>query len=152
MLIMYRKDGDVFNEITRSSDLTNPVITVHDGQLGGIVTLQLYLKNDNSAMWYSNVTIQPVDLVDAYPYGDVAYEETGWGVKLNEGSEEPTTAEWDDLAWGDTISMPNVGSAVAANINTYFPFWYYITCPPNLDAITKMDIVLRTSWTENAVE
>jgi hypothetical protein len=151
MLAIYRKDGDSFTEITTSGDLTEPIVTAHDGQTGGVVTLQLYLRNDESTLWYSNVTIRPVDLVEAYPYGDVAYTETGWGVKLSQGSDEPTTAEWEDIEWGNTIDMPDVGSSSLANTTTYSPFWYLISCPPNLDAITKTDIVLRTSWTENAV-
>lgn len=144
MLIMFRKDDDVFNEITRNTDLTNPVWTTHDGQTGGIVTLQLYLKNDDVAKWYSNVTVQPIDLVDAYPYGDVGYDETGWGVKLSEGSTEPTIAQWEDIDWGNTITMPDITDAVS-----YIPFWYLISCPPLIDAKTKTDIVLRTAYTEN---
>jgi len=151
MIRMYRKINDEYSEITYTSDLTNPVFTTHDGQVGGNVSLQLYLKNDESDEWYSNVRIQPVDLVDAYPYGDVVYSETGWGVKLSAGADEPTIAEWEDIAWGNTITMPDVGSTSAGDISTYFPFWYLISCPPNIEAITKTDIVLRTTWTENAV-
>jgi len=150
-LVMYYKNGDEFVEITRNTDLTGPIATVHDGREGGPVTTQLYIRNDEATRWYSSVTIQPVDLVEAYPYGDVAYNETGWGVKLSADTEEPTLAEWDDIEWGNTISMPNVGSASSPDTNTYFPFWYYITCPPNIDAITKTDIVLRTGYTANAV-
>ena len=141
---MYSKHEDVFSEITRNTDLTSPITTVHDGQVGGEVTVQLYVKNDNALKWYSNVTIQPVDLIDAYPYGDVGYDETGWGVKLSEGSTEPTAAEWEDIDWGNTIDIPDVTDAVS-----YAPFWYLISCPPLIDAKTKTDIVLRTSYTEN---
>ena len=152
MLLIYKKTDDVYEEISYSSDLTNPVSTVHDGRDGGSTSLQLYLRNDDAAKWYSNVTIQPIDLVDANPYGDIGYTETGWGVKLSAGSEEPTVGEWEDTSWGNLVEMADVGSADEANTATYYSFWYYITCPPCTLAQVKTDIVLRTSYTENSVD
>ena len=148
---IYYRPGTELIKISRNTDLNNPVITVHDGKVGGAVSLQLFLRNDDSDLWFSNVVVRPVDLVDAYPYGDVVYTETGWGVKLSAGSAEPTNSEWEDIEWGNSISMPNIGTASTADTTTYSPFWYMISCPPNIDAITKTDIVLRVSRTTNAV-
>ena len=150
-LKLYYKEDDVFKEITQASDLANPLTTVHDGKTGDIKTVQVYLRNDDSSLWFSNIIIKPIDLVDANPYGDIAYTETGWGVKLSPGSEEPTESEWDDINWGNQIDMSNIGSDGSYNITTYYPFWYLITCPPNTDAKVKTDIVLNVSYTENAV-
>jgi hypothetical protein len=150
-LHLYYKEDDGFVEITDTGDLTQPLTTVHDGKTGDIQTVQVYLRNDDSSKWFSNVVIKPVDLVDANPYGDIIYTETGWGVKLSKGSEEPTKGEWEDIDWGDSINMDDIGADIGADIATYYPFWFLITCPPNTDAKIKTDIVLNVAYTENSV-
>ena len=149
--LYYKTEEDSFAAITNNGDLTQPLTTTHDGKTGDEQTVQVYLRNDDATKWYSNIIIKPVDLVDANPYGDIIYSETGWGVKLNKGSEEPTQGEWEDLDWGDSINMENIGSNSLANTATYYPFWFLITCPPNTNAKIKTDIVLNVSYTENSV-
>lgn len=149
---IYFKDSDGnWSKATIGTDKTNPITTTHDGKDGDTKTITLYLRNDDSSKWYSNVTITPVDRIDANPYGDVGYDETGWGVKLNKGGTEPTQGEWNDIDWGSNISMDNIGSNSAADTATYYPFWYLITCPPNENAKNKSDIILKVEYTENAV-
>jgi hypothetical protein len=150
-LKLYYKENDAFVEITSDDDLTNPLVTIHDGKVGDVITSQVYIRNDNTGMWYSNIFIKPVDLVDANPYGDVAYTETGWGVKLSKGATEPTSSEWEDIAWGNQIEMDDIGSNSLADTTTYSPLWMLITCPPNTDAQVKTDIVINTRYTENVV-
>jgi hypothetical protein len=150
-LAIYYKEDDQFVEMSSDQDLSTPLTTVHDGKPGDTITVCLYLRNADVSKWFSNLRIKPIDLVDASPYGDVAYDETGWGVKLNAGGEEPTAGEWEDIDWGNEIDMESVGSDSGADTTTYFPFWYLITCPPNTDAKVKTDIVLNVSYTENAV-
>lgn len=150
-LELYYKENDQFVAITKDTDLTNPLIVIHNGKTGDTITTQLYIRNTDNTKWYSNIIIRPVDLVDADPYGDIIYTETGWGVKLSQGSEEPTTGEWEDISWGDSITIPNIGSDATSDITTYSPFWYLESCPPNTDAQIKTDIVVNVSYTENAV-
>jgi len=150
-LNLYYKEDDVFYPITHTGDATQPLATVHDGKTGDTQTLQVYLRNDDNTKWFSNIVIRPIDLVDANPYGDIIYTETGWGVKLYSSIEEPTESEWEDIEWGESIEMDNIGSASLANTAAYYPFWYLITCPPNINAKIKTDIVLNTAYTENAV-
>ena len=151
LAIYYKDENDQFVEVSVDSDLDTPITTVHNGKSGDIKTVQLYLRNDDAAKWFSNIRIQPLDTVGADPYGDVAYNETGWGVKLSPGAAEPTTGEWEDMNWGEEVSMSDIGADGGADTTTYFPFWYYITCPPNEDVAIKTDIVLDVSYTENAV-
>ena len=150
-LKLYYKEDDQFIEITADNDLSNPVVSVHNGKTGDTITTQLYLRNDDAAKWFSNILVQPVDLVDAEPYGDVAFSETGWGVKLSAGAEEPTAGEWEDISWGNQIDMDDIGSDLTADTTTYFPFWRLETCPPNEEAQIKTDLVINTSYTENSV-
>jgi hypothetical protein len=149
--LYYKNSSGSFVEASTGDDTSDPVVTTHDGKNGDVKTTDLYLRNDDSAKWYSNIVVLPVDLVDANPYGDVNYSETGWGVKLSSGGTEPTEAEWDDVTWGRQISMSDIGSNSSADTTTYYPFWYLISCPPNTDAQNKDDIILQISYTENAV-
>lgn len=149
--LYYKDSDDAFVEISSGSDLASPVTTVHDGRLGDVITKQLYLRNDDSAKWFSTVSIAPFDSEDANPYGDIGYTETGWGVKLSKGADEPSSNQWEDIDWGAQISMDNIGSDLGADTAVYYPLWYYITCPPNTNAQVKTDIMLTVSYTENSV-
>ena len=150
-LLLYFKENDEYEQITHSGDLTNPLSTVHDGKNGDTQTIQVYLRNDDITKWFSNIRIKPVDLIDANPYGDIIYTETGWGVKLSQGSSSPSESEWEDIEWGNEISMDDIGTELLGNTNTYYSFWYLITCPPNTDAKIKTDIVIDVAYTENSV-
>ena len=70
---------------------------------------------------------------------------------MSQGGTEPTSSEWEDINWGESIDMDDIGSDSGYDIATYSPFWYLITCPPNTDAQNKEDIVLKVLYTENAV-
>jgi len=149
--VYFRDSNGLMSLATTGTDLSNPITTTHDGKDGDDVPIVLYLRNNESARWYSNIRITPVDLVDANPYGDVVYSETGWGVKLSKGGTEPTEAEWENIEWGSAISMDNIGSDGVGDTSTYYPFWYLISCPPNTNAQNKTDIILRVEATENTV-
>lgn len=146
---IYKYENDTYVPV--SDDLTSPISTVHDGKNGTTRVLQLFLRNDDSDLWYSNIKISPEDTENAYPYGDVVYSETGWGIKLIAQESQPTVAEWEDKEWGDFIWMENIGSDSSADISTYFSFWYLISSPPNINADNKSDINLDVAYTENAV-
>lgn len=152
-LKLYHKNtDDEFIEISANeNDDLDPLTSTHDGKTGSVVVKQLYINNDDASKWFSNIIINPIDTIDANPYGDVGYDETGWGVKLSESINEPSESEWEDIHWGEQIDILNVGSESAPDITTYLPFWYLETCPPNEDAKIKTDIVINVSYTENAV-
>ena len=151
LAVYYKDSNDLFVEVSTDSDLSTPITTIHEGKEGDVKTLQLYIRNDDSTKWYSNIIIKPIDLVDADPYGDIAYDETGWGVKLSDSITEPAQGEWDDLLWGEAIDIVDIGSDASADVATYVPFWYLITCPPNENVKYKTDIVFNVSYTENSV-
>jgi len=146
LAIYYKDEEDQFVQVSEST----PINTIHNGRTGDIKTIQLFVRNDDPDEWYSNVRIRPVDLVDANPYGDIGYTETGWGVKLNYSEFEPSTSEWNDLRWGADFIIDAIGSNDEADLS-YHSFWYYITCPPNEDVKIKTDIVIDVSFTENMV-
>jgi hypothetical protein len=145
--LYYKDSNDQFVVISS----TTPETSYYDGRTGETTTRQLYIRNDSTSYYYSNIRIKPRDLVDANPYGDVIYTETGWGWKLSAGSDEPTTGEWEDIEWGNEITMSDIGSLVLADTTTYSPFWRLITCPPNTDAIIKTDVIYDVRATERLI-
>jgi hypothetical protein len=150
-LKLYFKENDEFVAVSQT-DQTSPLATVHDGKTGDVISTQVFVRNDDSDLWFSNIEVLPIDLGEGVAEeGDVSYEDTGWGVKLAVGTEEPTLSMWEDIDWGNTISFSSIGSSVVADTTTYNSFWYMISCPPNTDAQNKDNIVLRVEYTENAV-
>ena len=150
--LYYKDSGDSYVAASSGDTMTSPITTTHDGKNGDTKVTCLYLHNDGSSTkWYSNIAIRPRDLQIVNSYSDISYDDTGWGIKLSSSATEPTDSEWEDIDWGNEISMSNVGSDSGSNVATYYPFWYLITCPPNTDAQNKSDISLDVLYTENAV-
>jgi hypothetical protein len=149
--LYYRNTSGSYVAVSTAPDLSSPITTTHDGKNGDVKTVLLYIRNDNAALWYSNIRIRPIDTLEAYPYGDVIFTETGWGIKLSSGGTAPTASEWDDILWGNELSMDNIGTNSLGNTTTYYPFYYYIVSPPNIPAANKTDIQLDVRYTENSV-
>jgi len=151
LALYYKDDNDQFVMVSNGQDQSSPITTIHNGRTGDVKIMQLFLRNDNDEKWFSNIVILPLDTIDANPYGDVGYSETGWGVKLLLSSGQPSINDWEDTKWGESILIDSIGSDESADISTYVPFWYYITCPPNHPVAIKTDITLEVNYTENSV-
>lgn len=149
--IYYKTNEDTYVEVSKD-DFSSPINTSHEGKTGTVETKLLYLRNDSSSKYYTSITISPLDTDLAGGFSDLIYEETGWGIKLSNGGTLPSNGEWGNIEWGNSISMGDIGSLYLSDTTTYFPFWYMISSPPNIDAQIKKDIVLVTTYTENAVE
>jgi hypothetical protein len=139
---LYHKENDQF--------VTGSIITTHDGKSGDVHAVQLFLRNDDVNLWFSNIQVTPVDSTATASLDETDYDSTGWGVRLIAGDNEPSASHWSSTNWGIAISMPNIGASGSADISTYYSFWYQITCPPNENAETKQNIVFRVTYTENA--
>lgn len=151
-LKIYYRDNDQFIEISQNGTMTSPLATIHDGKTGDVISSQLYLRNDDDTVWYSNIEVLPFDKnTGEINSGDVNYEDTGWGMKLSLGSIEPTETMWEDIDWGESILFSRIGNSGSPDTAKYYPFWCLITCPPNHDAVTKENLSLRVEYTENAI-
>ena len=150
-LKLYYKENSVYKEVSSASDFGNPVATTHNGKTGDVVTEQLYLRNDNPALWYSGIIISSYDKTQSAEKNDSDYESTGWGIKLSDGEDEPTEGAWDNLLWDNTIEMDDIGESGIGDSTTYYPFWRLITCPPHTDIQIKKNISIKVEYTENAV-
>lgn len=124
------------------------VSTAHDCELGEVQETQLFVRNDHEDYYYTNISVSSEGLISP---DDTLGIESGWGVKLSAGSTQPTEAQWENIDYGNEISLANIGSASASNTTTYLPFWVRIECPAGIQPIMKESIALDINFTRKAV-
>ena len=132
-----------------------PVVTTHDGTLGEIVEIKLFVRNDDPTEYYENIVITPVCTTSP---DDTIGTATGHGVKLyRRGSlasdiqPQPTEAEWEAIDYGTSITMPNIGISGFGDTASYLGFWYRVECPAGAKAANLENIVLRISFVAQPV-
>jgi hypothetical protein len=125
-----------------------PITTTHDGVLGETVILKLFVRGDINTEWYEDISLIPISIVTP---NEVDGTSTGYGVKLIAGDTEPTEAEWDATDYASSISLANIGTAIAGDTNTYLPFWCRQECPAGVPADNRENTSLRLSYTANPV-
>jgi hypothetical protein len=147
----YIYDDPSYVELSIDGALTTPLKTTHNGKDGDVRVVKVFLRNTSSSVYYKDIQVTPIDSDGADIYEDVEYTQTGWGVKLKQGNTEPSFAEWDDIAWANTIDIPDLGGPGSPDTSTYEPFWYLVTCPPSSNADNKTDIQIKVEYIEEAV-
>lgn len=119
----------------------------HNGVYGGAYDILLYLKNDDAATYYTDITIGLAD-----PAGSTGYlNEDGYYVKFLQGEDEPTEREWDLVLPGESIPLDDIGDADAADTVSYNPFWIRVYCPGNESAKEKLMGDVKIYYTESLV-
>lgn len=105
---------------------TDPLRSFHHGQLGSIHEEMINIRNADAGTYYTNVSL--AFQVKTYnDFGELGI--SGWSVKLMYGARRPTEAEWDLIASGATIQLPDIGTTGGADITTYHPVWIRIYSP-----------------------
>lgn len=118
--------GLAFYDSTLAAFTTNPLRTFHDGHLGGAFEILVYMRNDNVTKYYTNNQV----FIEVLTYNDFGeFGNSGWSAKLMYGARQPTEAEWDIVRSGDSISIPDIGTTLAADTSTYHPVWLRIYAP-----------------------
>jgi len=144
----------LYNDTNESASLTNdatslsPFTVTFDGRLGGAIDKLLYLRNDDSAKWYSGITIQAVD-TSGVDIVDGSIEGFSW--QLADKDIPLTVAEWQQILPANSLSMSDVGTSILGDTSTYFAFWVRVTIPRGQAISTIKDVILRISAMENAV-
>lgn len=133
---LYRLDGD-------EDDLL-PITTTHDGVLGEVVEIQLFVRNDDPTEYYQGITITPISKTTP---DDTIGTASGHGVKLRIGDTQPTEAEWGAIDYSTSISFSDIGASGAGDTASYLSFWYRVEVPAGTPADNKENIVLRLSYT-----
>jgi hypothetical protein len=125
-----------------------PARTFSDGRLGGAHEQIVYLRNDNSSTYYTDLVLS----FEQTLYNDTgAFGDTGWGVKYLYGERRPTEAEWDEVRSGEPLSIPDIGTTAAADTSTYHPVWIRVYCPGDTAAQIRESQRIRLSFYEKKV-
>lgn len=120
-------------------DMSNPIRHSFDGRLGGVIEKRYYLHNDDPLLYYSGITLTPLDtgpdhLVDGT---------NGFSWKLKAGDQQPVAQEWATIDDGNAISFTAIGNSIQGDVTTYLPFWLRIEVPKGADIDSFDDITLR---------
>lgn len=140
--------GLAFYDDSKTLFGVSPLRTFHDGHLGGSQEKLIYLRNDDSAKYYTNITVHlEVDSYEDFgPFGT-----TGWGVKYIYGERRPTEAEWDEVRAGDAIAIPDIGDTSLADTFTYHPIWVRVYCPGGEPAQIRENQTIKVFYFERNV-
>lgn len=115
--------------------------TDHDGNLGGPFETLVYVRNDDAATYYTNLTVTLTDTALS----------SGWTAKLASGSRQPTEREWDAVQVNQSLALADVGTTGAADTSTYFPVWVRVYCPGGEPAAIRKAQTLAFSAFERQV-
>lgn len=142
-LLLYKYDPltNSYGAISQST-FSNPIRSNHNGLKGEAIEQKLFIRNDDAALFYSDVVITPVALSTNILSG------TSWLVKLYNGSEKPS--DWTVISSGVGIELDDIGSVSAGDTN-YKPFWLYIKAPQGTKATTIDDISLTIDYSTGTV-
>jgi len=150
LAIYQEKSTGVYEKISLVSETVDkmPITTVHNGETGDSVELKLYVRADDTKVYYSSITAYPENLTATNYINGTS---TGWGIKMRVGGIQPTPSEWEKISYGNTISFSNIGTSSIGNISTFLPFWVRIECPSNSPIRVKEGTSITLSYTENLI-
>lgn len=135
------------SSFSQGGTFTNPLVNAFDGVAGSVVIRRYYVRNDDSGLFYSSITVAPV-----YSSGVNIFDGTdGFSWKLIAGDTQPLEEQWGLLAEGNSISIPNIGTVSVFDVTTYEPFWLRMTVPRGAPVKSHSGIKLQTSFTEAIV-
>lgn len=124
-----------------------PLRTHHDGFLGGPMEVLIKIRGNDPAKYFTNIVVSLV--VTQQDFGE--FGDTGWGVKFMYGQRRPTEAEWDLVRSNESITIPNIGTTLAADLSTYHPIWVRVFCPAGQPAHIRENQEIRVSFFERLV-
>ena len=130
----------------------SPFTVTFDGRTGGAIDRKVYLRNDHSRRWYSNIELEAVDTADTR-LSMVTDGVPGFFWKLGQGDRPLFTEEWEQIGQGNSIAISgHLGSASFSDITTYLPIWIRVQIPPDIGIATIKEIVIRVTGKENYVD
>lgn len=118
------------------------------GRFGSITESKVYLRNDDSGRYYTNLILSVLSTVyDAQS----DFGNSGWSIKFLYGERRPTEAEWDIVRSAEPLGLPDIGSTLAADTYTYHPIWIRTYCPPKSKADIIDDFSLEIVYIDKVV-
>jgi hypothetical protein len=145
----YDQGNNVYIKASRDGLQTSPIQTSHDGTNGEVIEKKLYLRNNDTNLYYTALKLTP------YParkvrVGDVHYPEAFIGFKVIVQDAQPTKNQWLAVEPGNTATVGDIGNTNAGD-NAYKPFWIQVEIPPGTRAQTIADVSINVQADENPV-
>ena len=145
----FDEGNNAFNTVSKNGLLTAPVRTSHDGTNGEIVEVKLYLRNNDTNFYYTDIQLTGVP-ARKVRVGDLQYPEAFIGFKIIVQDEQPTANQWLAVESGNTAIHPDIGDTNAGD-NSFMPFWVQVQIPPGTRASTINDVSTNVKANENPV-
>jgi len=128
-----------------AGDMSNPIKTVHDPLEQSTVIKKLFLRNDNSSKYYTDVSLQFA------PTATTQNNPTGWSYKIISGDTKPAEEDWAyDVTSGESIEMDDVGADGDPNLD-FYPFWIRIDVPKGTSGGVYNSVYLSINYTEGNI-
>ena len=128
---------------------TSPLVVTFDGIVGGSQDRQIFIRNNDRELWYSDISLTAVD-TSGIDIVDGTAEGFEW--KLLQKDTPPTNDEWRLVTAGASLSFAsNLGSSTLADISSYISAWVRVSIPRGQPGSTITDVVLRLAFTENLI-
>lgn len=129
--------------ISQNDTFTNTLLVAVNGRLGGVSQQRLYARNTEHNKSYSSIQVSVENPADPSLINGVQF--TYW--KLIAGDQKPADWQWDAVATGNVVALPNIGTISVGDNSTYVPFWLYVRVPRNSNANTFItpNIVIRAN-------
>ena len=116
-------------ELSHDTTFSNPFALTFDGRTGGTKQVKLYVRNDDSLLYYENIK---VGVSDPLPVSITDQPSEGFAWKLAEGDVQPTENDWRNTPAATAADLPDIGSSGNPDTSTFLPFWVYVQVPPGL--------------------
>ena len=145
----FDEDNSEFLEISKNGLQTNPIQTTHNGTDGQVVEQQLFLRNDDTGFYFTNIEMFPIPLRKV-KVGDINYPEAFIRFKIIVQDEQPTESEWLAIESGNTINFDDIGDTNGGD-DSYKPFWIQVGISAGTRVQTISDSSLHVEAESNTV-
>jgi hypothetical protein len=127
-LSLYPKpEGAPFSRDDRP--VTSPFRITIEGLIGGCLVKRCYLRNDDPALYFTNITVRFADELGLYSSGNSAND---WSRKLIYSIHEPFPEEWEQVENHNSLTFSSIGSTSLADTFSFFPIWVRCSIPAGL--------------------
>jgi hypothetical protein len=141
-LLIY-SEANPSSAFSADGGFANPLSQAFDGVTGNVQQTRYYVRNDDATMTYSGISVQPVHLSDV----NIIDGTDGFDWKLIAGDSQPLEEQWALVGSGNSISIPQIGTASVSDIATFEPFWLRVTVPKGAPVQSHAGIKLRLTGT-----
>jgi len=139
MALNIYEEANPSSAFSKDATFSNPFSVALNGALGDVYEQRLYVRNDDVARVYTDVTVTPIDGGDNIVDGT-----NGFSWKVIAGDQKPLEEQWDLQSPGNSANVGNL-----SDTNTYLPFWIRVQVPEGADVTSYQGVQLEIEATES---